>query len=415
VPPLLAEDATFRRFWLGQCVSLVGDEVTHVALPLLGLLTLGLGPAEIGLLTAAGLAPNLLLSLHAGAWVDRHGGRRRAMIAVDVGRAGLLLLVAFAGLAGVLTRGELYAGAFLLGTLSVLFNVAYSSLFVTLVAREAYVAAGQLLQGARALAGVAGPSLAGLLVQLATAPVALLLDVCSFVVSAVTLWSIHPAETPPVGRAGGDLGAGVRFVVRSPLVRPTLGAIALTSFALTGFQALVLFYAVRTLGFSPGAVGAILGGGAVGAVLGAALAGRIVRSFGVGVAMTWSVVALPASYLLIPLAGGPTALIAATLLAAELGSGFAALVFDVAAGALLAAAVPPAIRARVQGAFMLVNYGARPLGALLASVLAPLLGVRASLLALALLGMLGVLVLLASRVPRLRTLDDIPQTAGIGR
>ncbi|MGB2710902.1 MAG: MFS transporter [Conexibacter sp.] len=414
VPPLLAEDVTFRDFWIGRCASMVGDEVSMVAMPLLGVLTLGLGPAEVGLLTAAGLAPNLLLSLHAGAWVDRHGRRRHAMIVADLGRAVLLAFVAVAGIGGFLTRGELYGAAFLVGALSVVFNLSYASLFVTLVPRDAYIAAGQLLQGARALASVAGPTLGGVLVQVATAPGAMLVDVLSFVGSAAMLRRVEVPETPPAGGPPRDIATGLRFVVRSPLMRPMVGTLAVVSLALGGFPALSLVYIVQSLGFSPGALGLILGAGALGAVAGAALAERLARSFGLGVTITWAIFGLPASMLAIPLVGGPHAVVAAILLAAQFASGFAVLVFDVLNGALTAAAIPPTIRARAQGAFNLVNYGVRPVGAVAVGGLGALVGLRTALLVAVLLGMSGVLVLLASSVPRVRTIDDVARVTGGG-
>jgi Transmembrane secretion effector len=408
LPPLLKDDATFRRVWIGRGASMLGDEISLVALPLLGVLTLGFGPSEVGFLTAAGLAPNLLLSLHAGAWVDRRGRRRRTMIVADVGRALLLAGVAVAGIGGFLTRGELYGAAFLVGTLSVLFNLSYSSLFVTLVARESYVAASQLVHGARAMASVAGPSLGGALVQVATAPVALLVDALSFVASAATLWRVEVPETPPAADSSHDVVSGARFIVRSPLVGPTLGAIATVSFALGGYPALPLLYVVGSLGFSPGAIGLILGMGALGSVAGAALARRLTRVLGLGVALTWAIFALPAALLAVPLAGGPQAVVAGILFAAQFVGGFAVLVFDIIAGALLAAAIPATIRARAQGAFNFVNVGVRPLGALGAGALGELVGLRTALVVCSLVGMLGVLALLASSVPHLRTIDEIP-------
>jgi MFS family permease len=410
-PSLLRTDPTFRRFWIGQSASLVGDAVRFVALPLLGVLELGMGPQALGLLTSVGLLPNLLFALHAGAWVDRRGRRRATMIATDLASAMLLLAVAAAGLFGVLTRAGLYGASFLLGALGVVFGLASVSLFPTLVPREAYVAANQLVMGSRAVAGVAGPSVAGLIVQLATAPFALLVDACSFVVSAALLRTIAPVETPPAARAPGDIRVGMRFVVRSPVVRPTLAAIALTAAAVTGIHVLLVIYAIRSLHFSAGGLGAILSAGALGAVVGSLVAGRLVRARGIGATMTWSVAVMPVCLIAIPFAGGPTPLVVAILVMALFGSGAASVVFDIAASALLAAGIPVTIRARAQGAFMLVNYGVRPLGALLAGTLAGRLGVRMTLLTLALAGMGGVLVLLASRVPRLRTLDEIARLA----
>src|SRR6266542_1709006 len=170
LPQLLRERRDFRRFWTGQTISLFGDQVTLLALPLVGVLVLHASPAQMGYLAAAGLAPNLLLSLHAGAWVDRHGRRRRIMIAADLGRAGLLATVPLAYALGVLTLDQLYAVAFLAGALSVLFFVSRETLFVSVAPRDRFVEANSLLYGSRAFSFVGGPSLGGLLVQLLSAP-----------------------------------------------------------------------------------------------------------------------------------------------------------------------------------------------------------------------------------------------------
>src|SRR5690348_14285864 len=87
IPELLAENAAFRGLWMAQSISLVGDQVSLLALPLVAVLTLHAGPAEMGYLVAAELVPSLLFSLHAGVWADRRGDRRGLMIATDVGRS----------------------------------------------------------------------------------------------------------------------------------------------------------------------------------------------------------------------------------------------------------------------------------------------------------------------------------------
>ena len=186
-PALLRAHPAFRRFWLGQTVSLMGDQVTLIALPLVAVLELHASAAQMGYLTAAAVLPNLVFSLPAGAAVDRYGHRRQAMIAADVGRGLLLALVPLSAAFGLLSLGELYVIAFLAGSLSVLFMVAYSALFVALVPRDAYVGAMSLLNGSRAFSFVAGPSIGGVLVQVLTAPAAVAVDAASFAVSALCL------------------------------------------------------------------------------------------------------------------------------------------------------------------------------------------------------------------------------------
>ena len=149
-----------------------------LALPLVGVLTLHATAAQMGYLTTAGLLPNLLFSLHAGAWVDRRGKRRQTMLMADIGRAALLATIPIAYAFDALTFAQLYVVGFLTGILSVLFWVSYNTLFVSLVSRDRYVEANALLNGSRALSFVGGPSVAGILVQLLTAPVTLILTPC---------------------------------------------------------------------------------------------------------------------------------------------------------------------------------------------------------------------------------------------
>src|SRR5262249_38597721 len=182
--PGILRGRDFRRFWLGESISLVGDQITLIALPLVGVLALHADAAEMGYLGAAALLPNLLFSLHAGAWLDRRGRRREAMIATALGRAALLATIPIAYWFGLLSMAQLYVVSFLIGTLSVLFFVAYSTLFASLVPRDRYLEATSLLNGSRAFSFVAGPSIGGLLVQVFSAPGALIADALSFLVSA---------------------------------------------------------------------------------------------------------------------------------------------------------------------------------------------------------------------------------------
>jgi len=195
VPPLLT-GRPFRRYWTGQTISLFGDEISLVALPLTGVLALHAGPAQMGYLMAAWLAPSLVFSLPAGAMVDRYGHRRQVMIVADLGRAVLMASIPIGYAFGGLTLYHLYAVAFGVGTLSVLFAVADSTLFVALVPRREYVAANSLTHGSRALAAVGGPSIGGVLVQALSAPLALLADSLSYLASASYLSASGPPSPP---------------------------------------------------------------------------------------------------------------------------------------------------------------------------------------------------------------------------
>ena len=270
----------------GQTISLFGDQITLIAVPLTAVLVLHANAAQMGYLIAAELVPNLLFALHAGAWVDRRGRRRRMMIATDLGRGALIATIPLAYAFDVLTIQQLYVVAFLAGSLTVLFHVSYSALFVSIVPRESYVAANSFLAGSRAFSFVAGPSVGAILVQVLKAPFALLVDAVTFLVSALYLGSISPEEPPTEEAEKGHVVAGVRFVLGNPAMRASLLATATINLFNFIFWALFILYAVRSLHVQPGTLGLVLGAGAVGSVIGSLITTRLGRRLGIGPTFT---------------------------------------------------------------------------------------------------------------------------------
>jgi len=396
----------FRRFWAGETISLFGDQISLIALPLVGVLVLNASAAQMGLLGAAELVPNLLFSLHAGALVDRRGRRRQTMIFTAIGRAALLATIPVAYWLGVLTLTQLYVVGFLVGTMSVLFYVSYMTLFVSLVPRERYLEANSLLNGSRALSFVAGPSIGGLLVQAFSAPAALIVDSCSFLVSAFTMSSIHPQEPPAEAAERGHVKAGMSYLWHSPMLRPALLATATINFFNFVFWALFFLYAIRSLGVSAGALGLVIGAASFGGVLGSVLTGRISRRLGVGPAFVLGCVLFPLPLVLVPLAGGAEWKILAYLFTAEFLSGFGVMILDITFGSIKAALVPDRLRARVAGAYQVVNYGVRPLGALAGGALGTWIGLQPTLWIGALGAIAGVLWLIPSPFLKLRELPE---------
>lgn len=377
--PQLLRDGTFRRFWLGQTISLFGDQVSQLAIPLVGVLVLHARAADMGYLTAAGVLPSLLFSLHAGAWVDRRGHRRSIMLIADLVRAALLVSIPAAYVFGVLTLVQLYVVALVIGTFDVLFFVSYSTLFVSIVKHDDYLQGNSLLNGSRAMSFVGGQSLAGVLVAVLTAPIAILADACSFVASAFFLSRIRPDEPPTSPSGPGQVTAGIRFIIGSPVVRSALGATATVNYFNFVFAALFMLYVVRTLGVPPSLIGLVLGAGAVGGLAGSVLAGPMSRKAGVGRAFVLSCVLFPAPLMLVPAASGHGLSRLILLFLAEFGSGLGVMILDISIGTIFARVIPDTIRASVSGAYRMVNYGMRPLGAVTGGLLGSTLGVRPTL------------------------------------
>jgi predicted MFS family arabinose efflux permease len=170
------------------------------------------------------------------------------------------------------------------------------------------------------------------------------------------------------------------------------------------FSALLILYVVRFLHLSPGLLGIVIGVASVGAVSGAALAGRLSRRFGVGPTLVAGYLLFPAPLILVPLASGDKTTVVAMLFAAELLSGMGVMLLDIVGGSIQAAVIPDDLRARVSGAHRTINYGIRPVGALLGGALGATLGVHPTLWIASVGALGGVLWLLVSPIPRMRTL-----------
>lgn len=402
--PDLLRDTAFRRYWTGQSVSGLGDQISSLALPLIAVLAVHADAQEMGLLGAMTWLPNLLFALHAGVWVDRRTHRRRVMIAADLGRMVLLASIPVAYEFGRLTLPLLFFVAFAAGTLAVLFDLCNAPLFNALVPPDRYVSGNSLVSGSRAMCQMAGPSIGGLLVQLLTAPFAVLADALSFAASAVFLSRISPAEPPPARGSAAGLSSGLRFLAGSAVMRASLAATAWVNFFTLMFSALFVLYATTALHLKPGVLGLVLGAGAVGGLIGAATAGAVTRRIGVGMTFVVGCFLFPAPLLLVPAAHGPLTLVIAMLFGCEFWSGVGVMWLDVAAGSLIAAAIPDEVRSRVWGAYQMVNYGIRPLGSLAGGALAGIVGVRPTLWIAAAGGVATFLWLLPSPVPRMREL-----------
>jgi MFS family permease len=404
-PPPLLRQPEFLKLWAAQSISQIGDQVTYLALPLVAVLTLDASAAQMGLLTAAELMPHLLFSLFAGVWIERRSNRRKLMIAADIARAGLLASVPLAAAFDVLTFPQLYAVGFVAGSFAVLFDISWATLFPAVVPRRDFVDANSKLSLSRSVSFVTGPAIAGFLVQALTAPVTLLVDAFSFLGSALFLGRIRTEEPPPERDGNGVLGSlrdGMRFVLRDDLIRADLGCAATVNLFNFVFHAIFILYATKQLGVAPGTLGIALGVGAVGGILGALVAPRLERAIGIGPSVVVGSVLFPAPLILVPIATGSELTLGLMLGAAEFFSAVGVMIFDVSAASMLFMRTPDRIRARTAGTFRFVNYGIRPIGALLGGALGTAIGLQATLWIGVLGALLGVVWLVFSPIPRLR-------------
>jgi len=409
---VLLRHRDFRLLWGGETVSELGSQVSLLAIPLLAVRTLHATTFQMGLLTAASTAAFLVVGLPAGVWVDRMR-RRRVMIVSDLGRVLVLGSVPVAYAVGGLTLAQLFVVTLASGILTVFFDVAYQSYLPALVGRQHLVEGNAKLTGSAQVAAVAGPSVAGGLVQAIGSSAAVAADAMSFLVSAAAVTAIRTPEPKPQVPVGGhprlvhDIGEGLRFVFGNTLLR-AIAATTTTSNFFSGVAAAVeIVFLVREVHASPGVIGLLFTMGGIGGVLGALVAGPMARRFG-GARATIIGIGGSIGALLIPLT-----MPGAGLLLFGFGTfaiGFSAVVYNISQVSFRQRLCPDRLLGRMNATMRFVVWGVLPIGALLGGVLGSVLGLRPTLW----IGAAGEAVagvwLLASPM---RDMRDFPDSLGV--
>jgi MFS family permease len=396
----------FLKLWAGQSVSVVGDQISGLAIPLVAVIVLDASAKQMGLLTAMVWLPHLLFSLVAGLYVDRRARRLRIMVAGDLLRAAALVSIPVAYWLDGLTIEQLYIVAIVVGAVTVFFDVAWSTFFMLVVPRPDVVEANAKLSVSRSMSYVVGPPLAGALVQAIGAAATVLVDAFTFVCSALFLRTIR-AEEPPLPPTNGEgirqrLAGGFRFVFGHEVLRPSLGCAATVNLFNLAFGAIVVLFMARELDLSAGAIGLVFGIGALGGLAGTAVAPAIGRRIGMGPAVMVGAVLFPLPLLLFPLAAGPRPVVWTMLVVGEFLSGAGVMIFDIHLNSLIFLLTPEEMRPRQTATFRFINYGVRPIGAFGGGLLAAEIGLRPALLVTGAGALLGVLWLVRSPTPRLR-------------
>jgi MFS family permease len=396
------------RLWTAAGISAAGNQVTFLALPLTAILVLRASAFEVAAISTAATLPNLL-GIAAGVWLDRVR-RRRVMIAADFGRAAVLASVPVAYVFGLVDLKQLYVVALMSGTLNVFFEIASQAYLPSIVRREQLVEANAKLQGLTVATQSAGPSIAGALVTLVSAPVAILADAVSFLVSGLLIGSISKAYEPPqkpsprATTRRSELREAARYVFSEPHLRPLLLSHSLANLALGLLWANLLVYAVRMLGLSAALIGAIFSFANIGGFAGAVFARRIAERAGVGPTVITSFFLFGPAALLVATATTESAVVFVGL--GWTLQSFARSLYGVAATSVRQALVPDRLQARVSGVTATTGTSAFPLGTLVGGAIAAAFGVREAMLIAASISFLPFLPVVVSRVRLLREIPD---------
>jgi len=380
----LWRQSDFLRLWGAQTISDFGARITREGLPMMAVMGLAATPGQLGLLAALASGAALLVGLAAGDFVD-HTARRPVLIAMDLLRALVLIVLPVAAWLGLLNMLQVYVAATLVAAASVLFDIADHAYLPGLVGRGLVTDANAKMSATESVAEMGGPALAGMLFQWLTAPIAVAVNAATYIVSAVLLARIRTPEPPLADgkpRRGWIDGVvtGARLSWGQPLVRVLLIMTSVGGLFGGFFSALYIAFVLRGLGLTPALLGLGIAAGGVGALAGSAIAQPMARRLGVGpaICLSGALSALGTMILLLAPAnpvGGMAALVVSQILGDMFG-----VVPLILAVSLRQSILPLNTLGRVGATFRAAGGGAAVIGALIGGALGGVLGLRQTLL-----------------------------------
>jgi predicted MFS family arabinose efflux permease len=408
-PRSLWRQRDFVSVLVGETVSELGSHVGGLALPLAAALVLQATPAEMATLRAADYVPRILVGLVAGVWIDRLR-RRPVMMTANLGRAALLLGVATAAALGALRMEALYAAGVLMATLGVIFGTAFVAYFPSLVPARSLIAANGARATSSATTEVAGPGLAGVLVQALGVPGAVAIDGVSFVASTLGIALVRAPEPAPPARGARrrldvELAEGLRTLTGHPILRAFLATALTAQFFYSAIMAIYILYLTRELGLPPAALGVIFGlGGGAGVLVGSATAARAAGALGLGRTLVGAHFLFGVFGVLLVLAVVWPAYATALVFGAEFAQLSVNAIYGVNRQSVEQAVTPPRLRGRVQAGHTAAHALSGILGIGAGGLLGERLGLSAAIVFGVLGGMVSFLWLWFSPVRRLRSL-----------
>lgn len=400
--------SAFRWTFAALTTSMVGSQISSLALPLLAVLTLHASATQMGLLSAAALLPTFVVSLPAGVFVDRTASPRAAMITMDLVRAILLSLLIGLGLTDRLTIGVVALVLFTVGAATVVHEIAQNSFVPRVVDPPQLLDANAKLQVSYSVGESAGPGLGGLLVQVVGALGSIACDAISYLMSAALMLHASPRPTAkPTGNKeslSSHLRSGLVALLHHDLLGPWAKWGAVSVVFMGAFEAQYLLYLARELTLAPVWIGVIAVAGALGALPAALLMRRIETRFAVGHTIIGGLMSYFLLLLIVPLSPA-TAPVAVPLLAVgKVGQTASFTCSNVQQWSLRQLTTPGDLLGRVSAGNRFLIGTAETVGAALSGIAVSITGERAFLIGCAVLGVFALSPLLRSTLWTLRRL-----------
>ncbi len=397
----------FLNVWTAETISVFGSQFYLIAMPLVAVLVLDASESDMGLLFAVEMSPFLIFGLLAGVLADRME-RRRMMIVCDFGRALTLVAIPVAWYFDILSWPVMFAVAFTAGVFTAFFDIAYQAYLPVLVKRNQLLDANSKLETSRSSSQVAGPSIAGIVVDLMGAPLALLANSISFLGSAVFLLRVKTRELVDRENANksivSEIRDGLRIVLKNPILRGIAGCTSTGNLFGSMFFALVMLFMVESLELNATWIGVIFAVGAVGAVVGALVSSRIVAAIGLGRTIVISAAAFSLPITLLVLANPGNALV--LLMPLMFLNGLLMVLYNVNQVSLRQAITPANLQGKMNATMRFLVWGVFPIGGLLGGYLGESLGIKTTILIAGIGTLLSVIWVVLSPVGAMKSIPE---------
>lgn len=409
----LWRDPEFVKLWSSMTITAFGAQITNLALPLTAAVMLSATPMQMGILVALETLPFALVSLHAGVLIDRVR-KLPIVVAACWGRGLALLAIPAAAYAGALSMEMLFAVGFVCGIQNVVGGAAYQVLLAQMAGRERLVEANAKSSLGEMSSALVGPGLAGGLIQLLTAPFAIVLDACTFFVAALMLRRIRaPQDVARPQRSASvtaEIHEGLKLVWNNATLLALAWLAGLWQILHHMQMAVLILFATRDLAMSAGAVGLAYAFGGVGCMLAALLAERLSARLGVGPVIVYGLALTAVGWQAFGLVSGPPGVATLALGVAMLVVDFGGVLYGINYLSLRQAITPDRLLGRMTATMRFLTVAAAPLGSLAGGALATMIGLRATLLTI---GGLGLLLAAAAAIwSPVRRHHRLPAVAG---
>jgi MFS family permease len=404
------KNKNFQLLWYGQTISLFGSQISMIAIPLTAVTILNATSFQMGILQALHSLPFFLFSLFVGVWIDRTK-RKPFLLYANVISAALLLTIPLLYFFDILSIYHLYVIIFLTATAGMIFELAYLSYIPSVVTTNHLAAANSKLEASRSISSIAGPSLAGGLIAILTAPFAMIIDAISFLISSILIHFVksdeqmNPTNNKNIFKA---IKEGLAIILKEPIFKSITFSTAILNFCGSAFGAVYILYVVNFLGISSFSLGLILGLGSAGALLGSFITNKFIQSLGIGRTLMISCIFIVFGSIIVPLIPAQvnpyTKLI--LLCFGQLLSSIGSTVYFITQVTLRQTITPNHLLGRVNASNRFISRGFMPIGAFIGGILGSWISIKLTLLIFGFGFILSAIILLLSPVAKLKEMTE---------